>query len=277
MPVQSDQKFFNHLRIMEGQIMVSEQSYLILGTSAMVLMMLGIIYFALAFQRKLARRAREYQEIEKLMQKQELASAYLLIEGQEQERKRIAAELHDNIGGLLATLKIYSDLTLSNNGKHDQEHLNKKVNEVTRSLGDEVRKLSHELDLRTLSGFGLKVALENLCEAINDSGKITVQTLVDIREPIPDDYAFHIYRIIQELVTNTLKHSQASKVRIELSQIGPDITLIYEDNGQGFDLNNTKNGMGMQNISVRVNQINGKLTFDSSSKGTTCIIELNMI
>jgi signal transduction histidine kinase len=259
---------------MAGETGLTEATYLIIGTSAMTLMMLSIISFALAFQRKLARKAKEYREIEKLMQKQELQSAYFVIEGQEQERKRIAAELHDNIGGLLATLKIYSDLSIAKPGEEDAVRLNHKMNELSVTLGEEVRKLSHELDLRTLSGFGLKVAVEHLCEALTNSGKILVTPVIDIHRPVLESQSLHLYRIIQELITNTLKHAQAARIRIELTQIDEDITLIYEDNGQGFDLRAIKKGMGMQNIGTRVNQMNGKLTFDSSSNGTTCIIEI---
>jgi two-component system NarL family sensor kinase len=259
---------------MAGQIGLTQGTYLIIGTAVLTLMMLAIISFALAFQRKLARKAEEFREIEKLMQKQELQSAYFVIEGQEQERKRIAAELHDNIGGLLATLKIYSDLSLGRLEEEDTQRLTHKINEISVTLGEEVRKLSHELDLRTLSGFGLKVAVEHLCEAVSDAGKILVTAVMDISRPVIEAHSLHLYRIIQELVTNTLKHSNATRVRIELTQIDDDITLIYEDNGQGFDLGTAKRGMGMQNIKTRVNQINGKLTLDSSLNGTTCIIEI---
>jgi hypothetical protein len=240
----------------------------------MLLMVFAIIAFAVVFQRKLAKKAKAYREIEKLMQKQELESAYFVIEGQEQERKRIAAELHDNIGGLLATLKIYSDLTLSKDEASAIKRLNDKINQISGTLGSEVRKLSHELDLRTLSGFGLKVAVQHLCEAIADSGKILVTAVIDISKPMAEEKALHLYRIIQELFTNTLKHAQATHVRIEITQIEEEITLIFEDNGQGFDVNSATEGMGMQNIRSRVNRIDAQLTVDSSIKGTTYIIEV---
>lgn len=259
---------------MVNEVGLTEVGYLILGTSSMLLMMLAIIGFAFIFQRKMAKKAKAYQEIEKLVQRQELQSAYLLIEGQEQERKRIAAELHDNIGGLLATLKIYSDLVLIKDEPLEIRRLNDKINTISERLGDEVRKLSHELDLRTLSGFGLKVAVQHLCEAINGSGKILVESIIDITTPIKEETSLHLYRVIQELFTNTLKHTIASKIRIELTQIHGELTLIFEDNGQGFDVNNFKPGMGLQNIKSRVTRIEGKLTVDSSSNGTTYIIEL---
>ena len=255
---------------------LSELTYLILGTASMLLMMLAIIGFVVVFQRKLAKKAKAYLEIEKLMQNQELQSAYFVIEGQEQERKRIAAELHDNIGGMLATLKIYSDLTLNKDQESEVSRLNEKINNISGKLGDEVRKLSHELDLRTLSGFGLTVAIQHLCEAISDMGKIVVTSVIDISKPMDDERSLNLYRIVQELFTNTLKHaSSATHARIEITQIENELTLIFEDDGQGFDLNSTKEGMGIQNIRSRVNRMEGKLTIDSSAKGTTYIIELN--
>jgi hypothetical protein len=259
---------------MAAAVGLSEGTYLVLGTAAMLLMVTAVIAFALAFQRKLAHKAREYRAIEKLMKEQELQSAYFVIEGQEQERKRIASELHDNIGGLLATLKIYSDLSVSSQATEDISRLNRKMNGLSATLADEVRKLSHELDLRTLSGFGLKVAVQHLCEALNDSGKIAVTAVIDMLKPVQESRSFHLYRIIQELVTNTLKHAEATHIRIELTQIEDELTLIYEDNGHGFDATAETKGMGMQNIRARLNQIGGKLTMDASEKGTTCIIEL---
>lgn len=259
---------------MAAEVGLSETTYLILGTAAMLVMVLSIILFAVMFQRKLARKAKEYREIEKLMQKQELQSAYSVIQGQEQERKRIGAEIHDNLGSLLATLKIYSDLSLSKTEISEIKRLNDKMSQISATLGTEVRKLSHELDHRTLSGFGLTVAVQHLCEAINDSGKARVSPVIDITKPINESTSLHIYRIIQELFTNTLKHASASKVRVEITQIEEEITVIFEDNGQGFDLQAAKTGMGIHNIKSRVNQLEGKLTIDSSSKGTTYIVEL---
>lgn len=106
---------------------MSDLGYLIFGTASMVLMMMAIILFVYIYQRKLKKKALAYQEIEELMQKQELESAYAIIEGQEQERKRIAADLHDNVGGLLATLKIYSDLIIVKTEPDEIRRLNVKV------------------------------------------------------------------------------------------------------------------------------------------------------
>ena len=254
---------------------ISELGYLILGTTSMLLMMLAIISFVIVFQRKMARKAKDFLEIEKLMQKQELRSVYKMIEGQEQERKRIAEELHDNIGSLMATLRIYSDLVISKTEPLEIKRLNYKINQISTNLADEVRRLSHELDLRTLSGFGLQVGVEHLCEAISLTGKMKVKYIIDIQRQLPEPKMIDLYRIIQEMFTNTLKHANASNVRLEITQIDEELTVIFEDDGQGFDTATVREGMGMQNIRSRVNRMDGKLTLDSNSKGSTYIIELN--
>lgn len=253
---------------------ISKVSYLILGTSAMLLMLLAIITFMVVFQRKMSRKAKEFLEIEKLMQKQELQSVYRMIEGQEQERKRIAEELHDNIGSLMATLRIYSDLVVTKTEPLEIKRLNYKINQISSNLADEVRKLSHELDLRTLSGFGIQVAVEHLCEAISHSGKVKVTHIIDLQRTLSEQKMIDLYRVIQELFTNTLKHSNAQNVRLEMTQIGDELTVIFEDDGQGFDAAAVKEGMGMQNIRNRLNRMDGKLTVDSSSNGTAYIMEL---
>jgi len=241
----------------------------------MVLMMASIILFVYLFQKKLAKKDKEFREIELLVKQQELESAYSLMQGQEEERKRIAGELHDNIGSLVATIKIYSDLTLNEVLEPKVHKLATKINELTYTLAREVRKLSHELDLRTLSGFGLKVAIEQLCQALTDSGKLEVDYYLDLNESIKDEVSLHLYRIIQELFTNTLKHSLATKVRIELLRMEEDLTLIFEDNGKGFSEGDTAlNGMGLQGIRSRLSKINGRFHIDSNSKGSTFIIEI---
>lgn len=253
---------------------MTETIYLILGTSCMVIMMMTIIVFVLRFQKKLADRNKAYHAIEKMMNKQELQSAYAILEGQEAERKRIASELHDNIGGLIATLKIYSDLTVTKEDPMEIARLNEKINGLTENLGQEVRKLSHDLDLRTLSGFGFKVAVQQLAEAITSSGKLMVASVFELSNTMEDDVALNLYRIIQELLTNTLKHAQATQARIEIVVVGSEITLIYDDDGKGFDSrSNSNQGMGLNNIRARAEIIDAKLTIDSSPRGSTFIIE----
>lgn len=242
----------------------------------MLVMVVLIIWFVYSYQRKLSLRNAEYRMVEALMQRNELKSAYAVIEGQEAERKRIAAELHDNIGGIMSTLKIFSDLVTLETDPSEIRRLNKKVNELSIQLTAEIRKLSHELDLRTLSGFGLRVALKQLCESIQATGKLEVVSVIELRRSPDDVLSMNLYRIIQELFTNTLKHADASRVRIELSAIDDELTMIYEDNGKGFDAELHGGGMGLDNIRKRTQAVEGQLTIDSNSFGTTVIIEIKL-
>src|SRR5437879_2775916 len=246
---------------MDGEAQINDILTLVLGTLAMLLMAVAIIAMAFLFQRKLIRKERAYRDIEKLLQKQELQSAYVLIQGQDEERKRIASDVHDNLGSLLATIKIYSDLVVKNKGDENVDNLNGQINRLIVILIAEVRKIAHSLDSGTLTNFGLDAAIGQLCETITNSGKINVDSIIDVHQlPKDGESSLNIYRIVQELFTNTLKHAQATKIRFEITQLNDEITIIYEDNGIGFDVEAASHkSMGLQNIRSRVNRLNGEL------------------
>src|SRR5437879_6222982 len=147
---------------MDGEAQINDILTLVLGTLAMLLMAVAIIAMAFLFQRKLIRKERAYRDIEKLLQKQELQSAYALIQGQDEERKRIASDVHDNLGSLLATMKIYSDLVIKKPAEEEIERLNKEISGLIEILATEVRKIAHSLDSSTLKSFGLTAAVEQL-------------------------------------------------------------------------------------------------------------------
>lgn len=260
---------------MDGEAQLNDILTLVLGTLGMLVMLVGIIAFAFLFQRKLIKKERAYRDVEKLLQKQELQSAYKLIEGQDEERKRIAAEIHDNVGNVLATLKIFSDIVVEKEHTPEIRLLNIKINDIVEELTKSIRKISHNLDSSTLKNFGLSVALQQLCQAIQDSGRLQISCIVDLQKPIEGDPSLQIYRIVQELFTNTLKHAKASKVRFEITQLNGEISIIHEDNGVGFDPKKTFNSsMGLQNIKSRTTRLNGEIKILSSNSGTTFIIEI---
>ena len=252
---------------------MNETFTLITGTLFMVIMTFVVVVFAYLIQKKLIRKERAYREIELLLQKQELKSAYSLIDVQEQERKRIASEVHDNIGSLLATLKIYSDLVIEREQDSEIKHLNRKINGIIETVIEEIRKIAHSLDSDALRNFGLPAALKQLCEAISNSGKLEVKSFIDLHYPMEGEISLHLYRIIQELFTNTLKHAQAMKIRFEITQVNGDISIIHQDDGHGFDPQ-APAGMGLTNIRSRIQRFNGEMKVQSSTSGTTFIIEI---
>lgn len=249
---------------------------LILGTSGMLFLTTAIVLFIYLYQRKLIKKKIEFQKIEDLLKKQELQSAYALIEGQESERKRIAKDLHDSLSSMLVTLNMYSDSLLKKTSDQNIVDLASKIKKTASSATDETRRISHNLDSGTLTHFGLETAIKDLIEAVNsiDSIKATYHT------HIPDlnnkDITTNIYHIVQELINNTLKHARATTLHLELSQISYEyISLIYEDNGVGFEIDDNKNGIGLKNIESRVETLGGTLKIDSKTgKGVSCIIEL---
>ncbi len=257
---------------------MNEAMTLIVGTSALLVMIIFVILSAFLYQRRLLKKQREFAEIETMLKKQELRTTYAVIRGQDEERKRIAADIHDNVGGMLATLKIYSDLVIARDQDDELQRLNRKINNLVEDLSVNIRKVSHSLDSGTLTNFGLSAALEQLCETIRASGKIGLRCIIDLPTSPGPDASLHLYRIVQELFTNTLKHAGATHVRFEISEIKGDISIIYEDDGVGFDVTAVGGtSMGLRNIQSRTEKLGGEISIQSSNTGTTFIIEISAV
>lgn len=250
---------------------------LVLGTSGMLLLTAAIAIFIYLYQRKLIKRKLEYQKIEDLLKKQELRSAYAMLAGQEKAYKHIAEELHDNLGSILVTLNMFADTLQKKTDPESQRKLAQKISEVAQIANESTRKISHSLDSGVLKHFGLAKAAQELVDAINESQTITVASHIQIGNTLDAEVSKNVYRILQELINNTLKHAQATRINIDLNQIEDNLNLIFQDNGVGFDLDKTppQKGMGLRNLESRVERIGGHMTIDSKkNKGTTTIIDI---
>lgn len=238
-------------------------------------MAFAIVLFVYLYQRKLIKRKLENQEIKDLLQQQEMKTAYALLEGQDKERKRIASELHDNLGSILVTLNMYADSLQGKSEKKEMLEIANRISKTSSHANEEVRKISHSLDSGLLKHFGLETAINQLVEAVQMSKKIKIEVELQLEEPFSNETGLEIYRIIQELINNSLKHANSSKIRLELNQIAKDISLIYEDNGKGFIPNEMRTGMGLSNIEKRTEKLGGDLKIDSTpGRGSTFIIEI---
>ncbi len=261
---------------MEGE---SVNGYvLVIGSTAMILLFSLFITFVYLYQRKMVKKQEAYREIELLLKKQELKSAYLLIEGREAERKRIAEDLHDNLGSILATLRLYSDLLAEKNTDPETKRLAERIASLTEQTATEARRISHNLSAGAIAQAGLKPPVEQLCEAIRQSHRLQIDTSIDVTTRLSGEITLNVYRIVQELFTNTLKHARATHVQLEISEIqGEYLSIIFEDNGIGFDISQPANGIGLQTIRARLDRIQGSLTIDAAkNKGTTVIMEVNL-
>ncbi len=263
---------------MEDSREIGSYITLLFGTAGMLLLATSVITFVYVYQRKLIKRKIAYQEIENLLGKQELKSAYALLEGQEMERQRIAEELHDNLGSILVTLSLYVH-SLKRSTPDERPALENKIIEMADQATSETRKISHKLDSRELRHFGFEASVRDLIQAVNASNAIAIESHIDIQDEISHETSFNLYRIIQELINNTLKHARASKITIDLTQLNKEcISFIYEDNGVGFSVADDHRGMGLRNIYARAEKIRAHYTFGEKSKsGFSAAFEIPLI
>lgn len=257
---------------------MSNENILIIGTSGMLLLAFSIVFFIYLYQRKLIKKKLENQKIQDLLQSQEMKTAYALLEGQDRERKRIAIELHDNLGSILTSLNMFSEALQARIDPKEIKNIAHRISETSILANEEIRKISHSLDSGLLKHFGLKSAIKQLIEAVESAKKITFDLELHIEDNISNEKGLEVYRILQELVNNALKHAQCSKVHLEVSQIDTHLSIIFEDNGVGFDPEKVGRGMGLNNIYKRTQKLEGEFTIESGiGKGSTFIIELPYI
>jgi signal transduction histidine kinase len=199
-----------------------------------------------------------------------------IIQTQEFERKRISRELHDGIGQMMAVVKMNVS-AIEPEVKNIELH--KTAIELIDKSCEEIRQISHQLMPGVLIKGGLQEALNELATYINNAGSTKVFVdLVGFEERPTEVIEVNLYRIIQELLTNIVKYAEAKEVQIQLTREQGVITVMVEDNGQGFDMekvNNSK-GNGWHNINSRVDLLKGNLEIDSKlGKGTAVFVEIN--
>lgn len=210
-------------------------------------------------------------DIEKLKREKELASFNALITGQEEERKRIATELHDSIGSMLSTIKLnYRNLKNSNDEAYQL------TEGLLDSACDEVRRVAHNMMPEALLKFGLIEAVNDLVAKINQSNELNIDLIVlGQSKKLNPTTELYIYRIIQELINNTLKHARASEIMIQINQRDDMINIMVEDNGIGFNPETAQAGIGLKNINSRINVLRGHITYDSEpDKGCVVMIDI---
>ncbi len=221
------------------------------------------------------RRHRYQQQLKLLQREQELQSVKALITGEEKERTRIAKELHDGLSGLLSSIRLrfgtFKDYFQAQNGLADYEQTLRLLDEA----GKEVRQISHNLMPEILLKFGLIEALNSYFSTINQSKALQIDfQVLGLEERLPSSLALTLYRIIQELINNIIKHSNATEVMVQLNRMDNLLAITVEDNGQGFSLESSKEGLGLDSIRSRVDYLSGKLDIQSKEgMGTSVYIE----
>lgn len=221
------------------------------------------------------------QELEKVLKNQELNDIDLMLESQEKERQNIANELHDNLGSMLATLKLnFQNLKRQKDAVNQQESkLYDKTDALLEEAYQKVRNIAHLKNLGVIGSEGLLVAVNKMAEKMSVLEKLKINVIpFGLNERLDNTIEVTLFRMIQELCTNIIKHSEATEVNIYLTQGTPtEINIIIEDNGKGFDPKTIESqaGIGLKNMEKKVEQMGGTFTIDSIlTKGTTIIIDL---
>ena len=227
-------------------------------------------------------RLKAYQDIDNLLREQELTVAYARLEERDTTQKQIGQNLHDSLGAMLATIKLYfEDLSDKLNAlSKDTSKTQHKTLELLDQAVDEVRRISHNMQSGTLKKFGLAEGVKELANTLDESGKLKVKVYTHgLKERVSNELEFKLYKIIQELVGNVLKHAKAEQLTISLSKQEELLNLMVEDNGIGFDPNQIadKDGIGLSNIKLRVTELGGTCDFDSvKDRGTNVSIDIPM-
>lgn len=244
---------------------------------AFVLMTIAVLVFIYFSRKKIIKKEIEKKDLEIEYQKKMLNATILV---QEVERRRIARDLHDDISSKLNIISLNSHLLTSNNLlEHETRQITTNIIDVTAKVLDSTRRIAHDLLPPILEEFGLHTAIEELCSTYTNGDQISIIYTNSSRqlffEGIETEKHLHIYRILQELINNSIRHGKASKIVITFVDKINKKVLKYEDNGEGFDAENLKNkkGLGLKNIESRVNFLNGRFKMKSEpNKGVQIIL-----
>lgn len=259
------------------QIIQDDKEIKKLYTVALVLLALLIIALIVVFRTKVKAHHKN-RKIQKLLHDEQLKSTLEnqrteiikeKIKAQAKERERLSLELHDGIASEISALK----LSLSNPKNATNPLINSTVNKIDQ-LYHEVRNLSHNLNPDSITEIAFTQLVHKIATVAENSG-IDVRKNIVISKKIDDlneNTLLNLYRILQELINNLVKHSKATKTTIEVLESNDSILLEVSDNGVGID-NNQKSGIGLKNIQKRVAILNGTLTI-SSTKGTKVSINI---
>ncbi len=246
----------NKLRTIEKEKAVSEKRIILMASFA-VIVLLSLLTFLLYRNR-----------LGKIKRNEDQKTNQALFEGEQNERIRIARDLHDSVGQMLSLVKM-------NLSAQEQNPENEKIQDLVDKTISEVRNVSHNLIPEELN-FGIFSALENLADKVNTSKETRMEIHIpkEIRTiKFERQNELSIYRIVQEVVNNMVKHANASLIGLSIEKVENSLKIAIEDNGNGMDINTLKNtkGIGWKNINARINMMDGKIKIRSEKLSGTQI------
>lgn len=255
----------------------STLNYLLIAGAAALLLILLLSYRNYRNRQKL-----QQSKIDELEKERQLTATEAVLKGEEQERTRLAKDLHDGLGGMLSGIK-YSLSNIQGNliMTPDNARAFERSIDMLDSSIKEMRRVAHNMMPEILIKYGLDTALKEFCGDTERSGVIHVnyQSVGMQKVTIEQTTAVTIYRIVQELVNNTIKHAQAKNILVQLHQSAQEklLAVTVEDDGKGFDTSilGQPGGIGWQSIKNRVEFLKGRVDIQSlPGKGTSVMIEI---
>jgi len=241
-----------------------QRNLVLFNSSALIV---AALFFLVILRHKLLKtRLISQQKILKLEEEKKIMLARNLVEGQEEERKRIAMELHDGLGVILSATRM--QFSIINGHASKDPNVVKKAMQLLDQATGEVRRISHNMMPGLLTKLGLYEAIEDLFETLNETEGLKAEFTYSEDIPrLPENAEIMMYRIIQEMVNNTIKYANARRIDLSLTVSGAELIIMYRDNGQGFAIGEAfragNKSLGLKSIESRVGFLNGEMSLNS--------------
>lgn len=265
----------NQLQLTQKELALKKSNQYILFSIAGIVLtgLIALIFFLQARNRKKAFAL----ELNALQKQKEIYVLEALMQGEEKERSRIAKDLHDGVAGTLAAAKMHLSSIVHHTQNLLQSDNYRQSVQLLDDATNEVRKTSHNLMPEVLLQYGLDEAMRRYCNNISNQN-LTVQydSWGDVQR-FYNSFELTVYRIVQELLNNILKHSKATEAMVQLSHQNNILSVTVEDNGIGFINDDTRTtGMGLQSLRSRIKTMNGKLEIETSpGNGVSAYLEFD--
>lgn len=255
------------------------QRNVLVGAFVIMLILAFLLYRDLRYRGRLAIQQQKLHEerISTMLDQHQIGILDALVEGQQKERERIGTDLHDRLGSMLGAIKLQFgalEQKVTEMGSAQEEHT-RTITGLIDDASHEVRRISHDMLRGNLAQFGLVQAIQDLCDSIRVPG-LEVELLAHgMEQRVERDIEIAAYRIIQELITNAVKHSGASSITVQLTASSALLNLLVEDNGTGFSEEDNSTGVGLSNVRSRVDKLSGSLLLDTHmGRGTSISVDL---
>lgn len=251
-----------------------DRAYIIYSSIGSLLLAITMIALFLYFRNRIISQRKLQAEEKKVLQKDmELASINASLQAIDEERKRVAMDLHDGIGVLASTARLRVSQV---NKRINNEKLNEILYETDGALSEiaeDVKRIAHDMMPSTLHKLGLVAAIEDLIDNLHNLTSIRINSNLDIgTRPLDSKIEIMLFRIVQELLNNGIKHSQANTIELAMKHENNELSLTYSDDGKGVDFNTLNNkGNGFNTMKSRIEFLKGNVSFDATVKQGTII------